>query len=454
VERFISKILSEWKDQKNRKPLILRGARQVGKTWIINDFGKNHFKGKIHQVNFEKRPDWHAIFNLNFDVKRILSELEIVLNARIIAGQDLLFFDEIQSCPRAVMALRYFYEEMPDLHIIAAGSLLEFAFRDIPVPVGRVQFLNMFPLSFSEFLLATGKPKLAELILDPPRKLPDTIHHSMLNEIRNYSLVGGMPECVEYYSQTGSLIKAFEIRLDLVNTFRADFSKYAPYADKHCLNQVLTSVAKNIGNQIKYSRLSQDFSIPTIKKAYDLLRQAQVIRKIPATSPAGLPLEQSSSEKKFKTMMVDIGIAQQLCGLPVDTTIYRTSLLDIAKGALAEQFAGQELVAASANEAIFYWSRDEKSSTAEVDYLISGRGKVIPVEIKSGASGKLRSMHLLLKTYPVCPYGIVLSEAPFSILHGQKLVFLPLYYAFRLGKDPGLFLDVFEAGNDRVMEDI
>ena len=437
--RFITERLIAWKNQSSRKPLILRGARQVGKTWIVDDFGKKHFNGRIHQVNFEKRPDWHGIFDLNFDVKRIVSELELVLNTRIVAGEDLLFFDEIQSCPRAITALRYFYEDLPDLHIISAGSLLEFAFRDISIPVGRVQFLNMFPLNFPEFLMATGKPKFADIIQSPPERLSETIHQSLLNELRNYFFVGGMPECVGNYSQTNSIREVFEIQYDLISTFRQDFSKYAPFADKQCLNMVFSSVAKNISNQIKYTNLTADFTIPTIKKAFELLRKAQVITKIPVTSPAGLPLEIYASEKKFKSLMVDIGIAQKLCGLTYDPGIKGTDLLAIHKGAMAEQFVGQELVAASGNDDLYYWSREEKSSTAEVDYLISGKGKIFPVEIKSGSAGRLRSLHLLLNSFPDCPAGIILSEAPFSTLPDQKLVFLPIYYAFQLGSNPGQF---------------
>ncbi|MEI6049612.1 MAG: AAA family ATPase [Bacteroidota bacterium] len=439
MKRFITEKLVEWKNQANRKPLILRGARQVGKTWIVNDFGKNYFNGRVHVVNFEKRPDWHAIFELNFDVKRIVSELEVVLNTKIVAGEDLLFFDEVQSCPRAIMTLRYFYEDLPDQHIISAGSLLEFAFRDIPIPVGRIRFLNMFPLSFPEFLLATGKPGFAEIVMTRPEKLSDTIHQSLLNELRQYFFIGGMPECVEIFFSTGRLLDAFEIQINLADTFRQDFSKYAPYADKHSLNIVFSSVAKSIGRQIKYSHLSPDFSIPTIKKAFELLRQAQVIRKIPAASPAGVPLEASASEKKFKSLMLDIGIMQQLCGLPVDAEIHQSDLLAIHKGALAEQFVGQELVASSGNDALYYWSREEKSSTAEVDYLISSKGRIYPVEIKSGSAGRLRSLHLLLKTFPECPYGIVLSTAPYAKLPDQKLVFLPIYYAYQSGNDPGQF---------------
>jgi predicted AAA+ superfamily ATPase len=297
----------------------------------------------------------------------------------------------------------------------------------------------MYPLSFHEFLLATGKPGLAEIIKAPPEKLSDTIHQSLLNELRNYFFVGGMPECVENFSSTGRMRNAFEIQHNLADTFRQDFSKYAPFADKRCLNIVFSSVAKSIGRQIKYSHLSPDFSITTIKKAFELLRQAQVIRKIPAASPAGVPLEASASEKKFKALMLDIGIMQQLCGLPVDAEMHQADLLTIHKGAMAEQFVGQEFVAVSENDALNYWSREEKSSTAEVDYLLSGKGRIYPVEIKSGSAGRLRSLHLLLNTYPECPYGIVLSTAPYAKLHDQKLVFLPIYYANQAGIDPGQF---------------
>lgn len=200
MKRFITEKLFEWKNQTNRKPLILKGARQVGKTWIVNDFEKNYFNGRVHVVNFEKHPDWHAIFELNFDVKRIVSELEVVLNTKIVTGEDLLFFDEIQSCPRAIMTLRYFYEDLPGQHIISEWALLEFVFRDIPVLVGRIRFLNMLPLSFPEFLLATGKPGFAEIIMSRPEKLSDTIHQSLVNELRHYFFVEGMPECVEIFS--------------------------------------------------------------------------------------------------------------------------------------------------------------------------------------------------------------------------------------------------------------
>jgi len=432
MKRFIIDKLLAWKDQKRRKPLIVRGARQVGKTWSVVDFGRNHFEGSVHVVDLEKRPDWHRIFEGDLTAKQVLSELEILLNARIVPGQDLLFLDEIQSCHRAIMALRYFYEDCPELHVIAAGSLLEFAMQDISFPVGRVQFLNMFPMSFPEFLLATGKDLATEVVLSKPANQPESVHNMLLNELRRYLFVGGMPECVLAYADSGTIREALEVQGELANAYRQDFSKYAPYSDKRCLNAVFSMVSRSVGRQIKYSRLAEGFTTQTIKKAFDLLCLAQVVRKVPAASPSGLPLGASASARKFKALMVDIGLMQHLCGIPIDVEYARTDLLDIQEGASAEQFVGQELVAAGQEE-LHYWAREAKSSSAEVDFLTVVEGHIHPIEVKSKAAGRLRSMHMLLEKYPKCPWGYVFSCAGYSELPEQKLKFLPLYYAHWTG---------------------
>ncbi|MEM6699244.1 MAG: AAA family ATPase, partial [Bacteroidota bacterium] len=186
MKRNITKELVKWKDQNNRKPLIIRGARQVGKSWVIIDFGQNHFEGNLHLVNLEKQLDWHSIFELNLDANRIVTELEILLNTDIVTGKDIIFFDEIQSCPKAIAALRYFYEQLPNLHVIAAGSLLEFALQDIPFPVGRVQIMNMFPMCFTEYLQAVGKERLVKNMVQNTKGQSDTIHNLIRAELRNY----------------------------------------------------------------------------------------------------------------------------------------------------------------------------------------------------------------------------------------------------------------------------
>jgi predicted AAA+ superfamily ATPase len=434
MDRLFMEKLVKWKASANRKPLIVRGARQVGKTFTISQFGKTEFQGKTHIVNFEKHPEWHRIFDLNLDPFRIISELEIILNSKISPGEDLLFFDEIQDVPGAIMALRYFYEDFPGLHVIAAGSLLEFAMKNISCPVGRVQIMNMTPMNFYEFLKATGKDKAAEIILSEPEKLPETLHNLLLESLRQYMFIGGMPECVEVWRKSPSMVDVFAIQSDLSETYRQDFSKYAPHTDKRSLNHALSTIAKNVGHQIKYTQLSDDFTGPTNKKAFDLLLLAKVAHKVHSASPASLPLGISGSDKKFKAIMVDLGLMRSLNDLPANVEYSKNDLLSMYNGALAEQFAGQEFLS-SGIENLYYWSREAKSSSSEVDYLIVRNNKICPVEIKGGAAGKLRSLHLLLQNYPHLEQGYVLSIAPFGKLPGQRLTFLPLYYAYGLANN-------------------
>lgn len=431
MERDFIKKLEGWKLSLNRKPLIVRGARQVGKTYTIKHFGKNNFKGNIHIVDFEKHPDWFGVFEKNLDPVRIISELEILLNAKITTGRDLLFFDEIQASPKAIMALRYFYEDLPEMHVIAAGSLLEFAMKEISFPVGRVQLLNMMPMNFNEFLIATGKNKAAEIIMSVPEKLPGPIHDMLIDSLRQYMFIGGMPECIEIWRSSNSMTGVFEVQSNLLETYRQDFSKYAPYTDKRSINHVLNKVAKNIGNQIKYTKLSDEFTGPTNKKAFELLQLARIVHKIRASSPATLPLGASASESRFKALLVDTGIMRSLNDMPPNIEFTKNNLLGMYNGALAEQFAGQEFIS-SGMDNLYYWSREAKSSSAEVDYLIIHNNKIYPVEIKSGPAGKLKSMHLLLQKYPQIEQGYILSTAPYGKLPHQKLTFLPLYYAFNL----------------------
>jgi len=431
MERNITKKLISWKNSTTRKPLIIRGARQVGKTYTVLDFGKNHFDGNIHHFNFEKFPELHSIFEQNLDSKRIIAEIELASGKKIVHGTDLLFFDEIQECPKAIMALRYFYEENPDLHIIAAGSLLEFAFKDISFPVGRLQTLVMHPMTFEEFLLATGKELLAEKIKQPDNPFSEAVINRINNEMYNYFIVGGMPECVATFASTGSFVDVIQLQADLISAFRQDFAKYSGHSDRRCLNSVLNSVAKKVGEQIKYARLSEDFTNPTIKKAFELLEMARLFSKVRAASPAGIPLGASASEKIFKTVFLDIGLLSNLNGFNSDKTVPKQQYYSAWNGKLAEQFTGQEL-RASGNDSLYYWLRDKRGSSAETDYIIEKDGKIIPIEVKSGKSGKLKSLHLLLKTFPNVQYAYVLTEDKYGEIPDQKIKFRPLFCAATL----------------------
>jgi len=348
---------------------------------------------------------------------------------KIIPGKTLLFIDEIQTCPRAIMSLRYFYEDLSELHVVAAGSMLDFAMKDFSFPVGRIQFLHLSPITFAEYLLAIGHEEAAWKILELPSSLSETTHKFLCQELKHYFFIGGFPECVTAYVESGSMQESFEVQAEIAETYRMDFSKYAPRADRRCLNAVLNATAQIGGRQIKYSRLSPDFSHPTIKKAFDLLCLAGLIKRIPSTDPSGLPLGASASNKKFKAIIVDIGLIRYLSGLPVDIEYKKSNLLDIYRGALAEQFVGQEM-ALSQKGNLYYWSRQAKSSTAEIDYLAIVNERIHPVEVKSGTSGRLKSLHLFLSKYPNTAKGLVFSMRPYAELPEQKLVFIPLYFAF------------------------
>jgi len=430
MRRLAEETVSLWKESVRRKPLIIRGARQVGKTWLVENALAKQFEHFV-KIDFEKRRDLHVHFEGDLDPNKILALLELEAG-RILPGKTLLFLDEVQACPRAIMALRYFYEQKPELHVVAAGSLLEFAFGDMSVPVGRVQYLHLYPMTFCEYLLATGKDVMAEYAQQCPSTVETSIQNRILGELRSYFFVGGMPECVRTYQDSGSMVEAFAVQSEILETYRDDFSKYKPQMDHTCLDAVFLNVTRRIGEQLKYTHLSEGYSGQMNRKAFDLLTKAQVIHKIPSCNPSGLPLGASANPKKFKACMLDIGLMQRLCQVPVELELKQENLLAMYRGQLAEQFVAQELLARHSSQ-LYYWSRDARSSPAEVDYLVVRDGVIYPVEVKSGAGGSLRSLHLMLERYSNCPEGLVLYSGSYKKLAGQKLVFMPLYNAANIG---------------------
>ncbi len=430
MKRLAEKQVIGWKDSPRRKPLVIRGARQVGKTWLVENVLAEQFDSLV-KIDLEKRRDLHIHFAGTLEPRTILSHLELT-TGRIIPGKTLLFFDEIQACPRAIMALRYFYEEMPELHVIAAGSLLEFAFGEISIPVGRVQYLHMYPMTFYEYLLAMGKELMAEHILKQPDTVAGSIQQMILNELRSYFFIGGMPECIKTYRDSGSMVETFHVQSEILDSYRDDFSKYMPRINTMCLDAVFLNVAKSVGEQLKYTRLNDGHSGQMNRKAFDLLVKARIIHKIPACDPSGLPLGATANQKKFKASLLDIGLMQRLCQVPVELELQQENLLAMYRGKLAEQFVAQELLAWHSSE-LFYWAREARGSNAEVDYLIVRQGKIYPVEVKSGAGGSLRSLHLMLEKYRNCPQGLVLYSGTSKKIPGRKLVFLPLYCVATIG---------------------
>lgn len=426
MERYVFSNLIDWVKSQRRKPLLLRGARQVGKTWLVEKLAREQFDFYL-KVDFEENSELVSLFSGDLNPQKICSDLELRTGIDIIAGKTLLFFDEIQICPRAIMALRYFYEKMPDLHVIAAGSLLEFAFSEISFPVGRIQSMEVHPMNFSEFLLASNYGKAAEICNSQLSEVSASIHEFLLEQLRIYWLIGGMPECINEYVTTKSLKKAAEVQDEICETYRLDFNKYKPKTDINCLNAVFSTIAANVGKQIKYTGLAIDFTIPTIKKAYESILLARIAKKVKSLSNIGIPLDVYASDKKFKNIFLDIGLMNRVMGIDYNEALSHKNLLSIYRGQLAEQFVGQEFGAAT-NGQLYYWSRDAKNSNAEVDYLIVLDSEIFPVEVKDGPSGKLRSLHLYRDTYQTS-WSVVFHAGQTGVLENEKIIFLPIYFA-------------------------
>ena len=428
MKRDFSKTLEKWHAKAVRKPLIIRGMRQTGKTWCTREFAKTFYKDAFLEVNFEMVPQWHAVFEQDLNPVRICDELELMSGKRLRNGKTLLFLDEIQLCPKALASLRYFFEQLPDVPVLAAGSLLDFALEDLQFPVGRVQFAELHPMTFAEYLDATGNEGLAAAVRDRPKALPEAVHAKLLDEVRTYALVGGLPECVKARAAGSSLLDVREIQSDLIAAFEQDFSKYPERMDASTLREIWRAAIASAGRQIAYAALSRGHAGSTNKKALELLAKARLVKLSRAVSAAALPFD-LDTVPRVKPYAGDIGLYQAMSGRPADDVLRERDLLDTYNGALAEQFVAQELAATFGGDEPHWWKRDAKNAQAEVDFMVALNGRVQPIEVKSGAAGRLKSLHQLLKEAPAVADAIVFSSAPFGTLPEQRLKFLPIYYA-------------------------
>jgi predicted AAA+ superfamily ATPase len=428
LKRDIDDFLVSWKNRDHRWPLLIRGARQVGKSYTITEFGEKEFENVV-KINFEQHPKYKACFD-TLDPKQIIENISMLYKTEMKPGKTLLFLDEIQDCPDAITALRYFYEQMPELHVIGAGSLLEFALseEDFKMPVGRVQYLYMKPLSFREFLNASGENKLLEMMKNLTwEKTPNPIiHQHLLSLVKRYSIVGGLPRVVVEYVSSGNLGQCHEIQTIIIQTYRDDFGKYASKVKHRYLRKIFYAVPKMVGRKFKYSQVDDSIQSRELKEALEFLEKAGVVYRVKQTSGEGLPLESNANERHFKTIFLDIGLMQHLCGLNSET-LMEEDFIQVNAGAVAEQFVGQELMAYHdplKEPSLYYWAREARSSSAEVDYLTPYRKYALPVEVKAGKTGTLRSMHLFLEKYPA-PLGIRISRIPLN--NTLPIISVPFY---------------------------
>lgn len=406
--------LKKWKGSTPRRPLLMRGARQVGKSRLIRNFGETQFP-RFFEFNFEKHPQLKAVFQKDLDPKRILSELEFFVRNKI-GASDLIFLDEIQECPEALKSLRYFFEELPAFHVIAAGSLLEFVIGATSIPVGRLEYGYLYPMSFSEFLAATDRKNLVEVMpIFPQSKTFAQVPMKLLYDaLREYLIVGGMPEAVAEYARTRSFQTAQDVQDVIVKTFRDDVHKYTKGGLQLTnLEQTMTRVFRWTGQTIKFSSLHPEDEYKRTKRSLELLEKAMLIHRVPSANPRGLPLGAEASDKHFKCIFLDVGLGQRLSGLDPSELVSTTDLLSTYEGRLAEQFVGQELLSeskGSEDQKLYCWIRAQKSSSAEVDYLLVRKNEIIPLEVKAGKAGHLKSLHVFLAEFPNTKRAICLQH--------------------------------------------
>ena len=351
-KRLIDKYLQEWASRDIHKPLLLRGARQVGKSTAVQELAKR-FESFV-EINFEKQPQYKALFNEDLNVKRIIPQISAMYGTSIQGNKTLLFLDEIQECPQAIMALRFFKEDFPELHVIAAGSLLEFALKELPTfGVGRIHSMFMYPMTFDEFLEANGEQLLLEArnksSIDNP--LPEVLHDKLIELLRTYMLVGGMPEAVKTWIETHDYIRCQEIQDDIIVTYEDDFPKYKKNIDLALLRLTLRNAAVQVTKKFMYSKVSTDYKTYEIKKAVELLILAGILHPVVHTDANGLPLGSEADSSYQKILLSDTGLLLRLLNMSLGniseltTRILTDSATDLAnKGPMAELVVGLEML--------------------------------------------------------------------------------------------------------------
>jgi predicted AAA+ superfamily ATPase len=430
IKRLIDSKLLDWKKSSIHKPILLRGARQIGKSSSVREFGKQF--DNFVEINFEKKEylQTKTVFEHSSSPQKIVEELETIYGQPIRAGKTLLFLDEIQSCRPAIESLRYFYEEMPELHVIAAGSLLEFALQEIPsFGVGRITSIFMYPLCFTEYLRAMGFDAMANKIAEatPEQALSETIHSNTITHLVRFIAIGGMPEVVKTYIEYKDLLKCQQVIDDLMDTYYDDFSKYKKRVPSTRLRDVFSSVMEQCGKKFTYSNAATEANIGQIKDSLMLLEMAGLIHPIYHSSANGIPLGAQINRKFTKYIPFDTGIFQRFLGLNIGEILIGQTLEQINKGDIAELFVGMEILKAmptNRHSQLYYWQREKNGSHAQVDYLFQKGNAIIPIEVKSGTTGKMQSLHLFIREKQ-SGYGIRTSLENFS--QYDKIKVFPLY---------------------------
>ncbi|KKP35850.1 MAG: hypothetical protein UR26_C0002G0150 [candidate division TM6 bacterium GW2011_GWF2_32_72] len=428
MKRIIDTELLAWKDAKFRKPLLLRGARQVGKTYAAQQLGKQF--SSFVEINLESERGAQIIFEKDLDAHRILRDLSLFTGKQILPGKTLLFIDEIQTTPNAITALRYFYEQIPELHVISAGSLLDFAIEQVGIPVGRVESLYVYPMSFIEFLLNTKNEILAQEILSHTLEEPisEPVHNKILSILGEYIAIGGMPGVVKCWIETNDPSRCFALQHSLIDTYQQDFVKYAKKHQIKYVDLIFNNIPQQLGKKFKFSSIEGDYRKRELSPALDLLVTAGIAHKVTNSSGQGIPLGANIDPQCFKVIFLDVSLGQALLGLDLESWFLNPMQQFVNKGEIVEALIGQELLAYAnphAKSHLYYWQRNVPGSSAEIDYLIQRGENVVPIEVKSGPGTTLKSLHMFLDSHLKSPYGYRFSTQNYSKFNNVQS--LPLY---------------------------
>ena len=408
IERPIDALLLEWKNNRVHKPLLLRGARQVGKSWAVEHLGET-FEHFI-EINFEKQPDMLEVFRKIHDVHELANSLSMLYNTPVIPGKTLLFIDEIQDSVDAIKSLWAFKEDFPELHVVAAGSLLEFALKGLSsFGVGRIRSLFVYPFSFDEFLVAEGKSAWIKAKQEASTKKPllKALHNDLVQQFRTFLMVGGMPASVSAWVTTHDYRQCQAELDDIQLTYYDDFPKYANKVNPTLLRNTLQSVAMQIGNKFTYSRVDGGYRAEDVKRALALLCDAGIIKRVSHTASNGLPLGAEVNDKYRKYIYLDSGLLLRILDMDLGGAKQLTELIIagtaedlVNKGGLTEMVLGWELVKYNnprTQHDLYYWENTAEGTCSEVDYIMARDLKVLPIECKSGVSGKMKSLYEFMR---------------------------------------------------------
>lgn len=434
MQRDFIQNLIEWKDSKRRKPLILTGVRQCGKTYLLKEFGSEYFDNFCY-INFESAGKYSAIFEYDYDVKRILREIELAENVKITAGKTLLIFDEIQECPKAITSLKYFCENLQELHLVCAGSLLGVAIKkeNISFPVGKVNRMQLYPMSFKEYLQAVGEGKYIELFNDwnINREIPELYTVPLERHLKNYYIVGGMPEAVKEFAESGDYAEVAKIQDEILFDYSDDFSKHAPISEIEEIRMIWDSIPKQLAkenNKFVFSHVKEGKRAHELEAALQWLKNSGLVHLVELVQNAELPLSSNADSTYFKVYMADSGLLCRRLGLSYKNILEENTALSTFKGAITENYVLQELIVQ--NKVPYFW---RSGNTAELDFLFEEDGNVIPVEVKAATNTQAKSFKQFCKKYQnKTGFKLSLKNIAENDCEGTNVVSLPLYLLWNI----------------------